>query len=82
MKKKLTNRIISLLLAVTMCLSLAVPAAATEPEENSGLIVTQVDNSSVTSGSREPEAVEEDESAFTDTDRVCVSIVLSGKTGL
>lgn len=82
MKNKLMNRLLSLLLVLTMCLGLAAPAHGVGTEATQALTFTQVDHSAVSAGRPGLETVEQEDAQFANTDRVRVSILLKGKTGL
>lgn len=90
MKKHLPKRLLSLLLALVLCVGLVVPAAAAESEENAQPQVSfeKVDNSEVTAVLEREQKQEltqapvPEEPAYQDTDMVRVSIVLYGKSTL
>ena len=79
MKKQQFKRLLSLVIAIVMCLGLAIPAGATDITDGTNVIVEKVDNSRVSANLRNPgEAVDPVEEApiYADTDNVRVSIVL------
>ncbi|MGN0980030.1 MAG: S8 family serine peptidase [Candidatus Avoscillospira sp.] len=88
MKKHLPKRLLSLLLALVLCVGLVAPAAAAESEENAQPQVSfeKVDNSEVTAElvktQRQTQDFVQDEPEYRDTDVVRVSIVLYGKSTL
>lgn len=86
MRKQLLNRLLSLLLVVTMCIGFALPAGAVSASDAPGLTFEQVDNSAVSAALPGREAVadkaQESLNEYADTDVVRVSIVLNGKSTL
>lgn len=82
MKKHLLKRLLSVVLVVVLCMSFALPAAATGTTGDSKVHFEKVDNSAVTAELPGREVVQEPEkpSLYSDTDTVRVSIVLSDKS--
>ena len=85
MRKHQSKRLISLLLALVLCLGLAVPVSAADTG-SSGVQIEKVDNSAVSvstlDDSRQANLDEEETPLYQDTDMVRVSIVLEGKSTL
>ena len=85
MRKHQSKRLTALLLALVLCLGLAVPAGAASTGSN-GVKIEKVDNSAVsvslTDDSQQTTLTEEETPLYQDTDMVRVSIVLKGKSTL
>ena len=85
MRKHQSKRLTALLLALVLCLGLAVPAGAASTGSN-GVKIEKVDNSAVsvslTDDSQQTTLTEEETPLYQDTDTVRVSIVLKGKSTL
>ena len=85
MRKHQSKRLTALLLALVLCLGLAVPAGAADTT-SSGVKIEKVDNSAVsvslTDDSQQTTLTEEETPFYQDTDMVRVSIVLKGKSTL
>ena len=85
MRKHQSKRLTALLLALVLCLGLAVPAGAADTT-SSGVKIEKVDNSAVsvslTDDSQQTTITEEETPLYQDTDMVRVSIVLKGKSTL
>lgn len=85
MRKHQSKRLTALLLALVLCLGLAVPAGAADTT-SSGVKIEKVDNSAVsvslTDDSQQTTITEEETPFYQDTDMVRVSIVLKGKSTL
>ena len=85
MRKHQSKRLTALLLALVLCLGLAVPAGAADTT-SSGVKIEKVDNSAVsvslTDDSQQTALTEEETPLYQDTDMVRVSIVLKGKSTL
>ena len=85
MRKHQSKRLISLLLALVLCLGLAVPVSAADTG-SSGVQIEKVDNSAVSvstlDDSKQANLDEEETPLYQDTDMVRVSIVLEGKSTL
>ena len=85
MRKHQSKRLTALLLALVLCLGLAVPAGAASTTSN-GVKIEKVDNSAVsvslTDDSQQTALTEEETPLYQDTDMVRVSIVLKGKSTL
>ena len=85
MRKHQSKRLTALLLALVLCLGLAVPAGAADTTSN-GVKIEKVDNSAVsvslTDDSQQTTITEEETPLYQDTDMVRVSIVLKGKSTL
>ncbi len=85
MRKHQSKRLTALLLALVLCLGLAVPAGAASTGSN-GVKIEKVDNSAVsvslTDDSQQTTLTEEETPLYQDTDTVRVSIVLKGKATL
>ena len=79
MRKHQSKRLISLLLALVLCLGLAVPVSAADTD-SSGVRIEKVDNSAVSvstlDDSKQANLDEEETPLYQDTDMVRVSIVL------
>lgn len=78
MRKHMSKRLLSLVLAVVLCLSLVLPAAATGVSNTPKVTFEQVDNSAVSAAipGREPVELPEIEDPYNASDMVRVSIVL------
>ena len=85
MKKHLTKRLLSLAIAIVMCLGLAVPAGASAVPGGSNVIVEKVDNSAVSGslkGLKEVTETANEPPMYADDETVRVSIVLSDRPAL
>lgn len=83
MKKHFSKRLLSLLLAVVLCVSMAVPAGAADASDNSRTIrFEKVDNSAVSTSLPTDRLVDQKNATpqYSATDKVRVSIVLEGKS--
>lgn len=78
-KMHLPSRLLSLLLALALLCGFAAPAGASG-SSNTGLSLTQVDNSAVSASLQEQTVEEPEEPDYVDTDMVRVSIVLETKS--
>ena len=78
MKRHIGKSLLSLMLAVVLCLQLVVPAAAMGVSDKPAVTVEKVDNSAVSAvvSDREPVELKENENKYAATDVVRVSIVL------
>ena len=85
MRKHQSKRLTALLLALVLCLGLAVPAGAADTT-SSGVKIEKIDNSvvsvSLTDDSQQTALTEEETPLYQNTDMVRVSIVLKGKSTL
>ena len=82
MKKHFSKRLISLVLALAVCLGLAIPVGAADTNATSNVRIRKIDNSAVSASLRDSIAVDADETAplYKDTDIVRVSIILKEKS--
>lgn len=83
MKKHFSKRLLSLLLAVVLCVSMAVPAGAADASDNGRTIrFEKVDNSAVSASLPTDRLVDQKNATpqYSATDKVRVSIVLEGKS--
>ncbi len=83
MKKHFSKRLLSLFLAVVLCVGMAVPAGAADASDNSRTIrFEKVDNSAVSASLPTDRLVDQKNATpqYSATDKVRVSIVLEGKS--
>ena len=81
MNKHLSKRLLSLMLAVALCVGLVLPAAAAGTSDGAANVTFEkVDNSRVSAKltSRDPVELPEEDAPYDDSEVVRVSIVLSG----
>ena len=84
MMKHHSKRLLSLLLALVLCLGLAVPVSAAGSSDSASVQIEKVDNSLVSASALSNQVVqdEQDTPVYKDTDTVRVSIVLEKKSTL
>lgn len=78
MKKHFSKRLISLVLALAVCLGLAIPVGAADTNATSNVRIRKIDNSAVSASLRDSIAVDADETTPLYKDRpgvkFCVSV--------